>query len=465
MELHINEILEATGGRLLFGNRQGLITDVSIDSRKSAEGGLFVPLRGTHADGHAFIEEALKNDAHAALVQKANPVAAKLQQTCPDKNLIEVDDPLRALGDIAGFWRRKFTPHVVAITGSNGKTTTKEMVWNIIQRKLPAIKNPGNFNNLIGLPLSLLQLNAGHKAAVLEIGMSEPGEIRRLAEICRPRTGLITNIGPSHLEQLETLEEVTAAKAELFESLKSHDIAVVNNDDPRVAALAKHTPASILSFGTTRGDIRGLNMRNCNCFGTALDLHVMGEQIEVEIRLLGRQMISNALAAASIAYTLGIGIEDIKEGLESFRGVPGRMETLDLAGVRIINDSYNANPVSMQASLAALSSMTSGNRKIAVLGDMLELGKQSRKFHVELGERVARSNVDYLYLFGDFSACVREGAVSAGMHSRNIILCDDLGTLTDKLKKRMDDGDSILLKGSRKLRMERVIELLQENER
>jgi UDP-N-acetylmuramoyl-tripeptide--D-alanyl-D-alanine ligase len=464
MELKVSEIIDATKGWLLTGTREGSIIDVSIDSRKVTDGNLFIPLEGTQHDGHAFIEDAFKHGANASLAQKGNSILPKLKRTYQDKILIEVDDPLKSLGDIAYYWRRKFATEVVAITGSNGKTTTKEIAWNIIKRKLRSIKNQGNWNNLIGLPLSLFQLDGSQQAAILEMGMSGTGEIRRLSEISKPQIGLITNIGPSHLEQLETLEEVKAVKGELFEYFGSKDTAIVNNDDFRVASLAKSTCANILSFGIKKGDVQALSIRSYNCYGTAFDLIVMGEKRAVQLKLLGEQFISNALAAASIACALGIGIEDIKKGLESFTGVPGRMETIDLPGVTVINDSYNANPVSMHASLATLSSITSSNRKIAVLGDMLELGRKSQRFHTELGETVAHLHVDYLFLIGNFSSYVREGAVSAGMNSNNIILCKDIKTLTDKLKEKMDDGDAILLKGSRKMRMEKVIELLQQDE-
>lgn len=464
MELQVSEILKATQGHLLSDVREGLIIDISIDSRETTTGNLFIPLQGTQVDGHDFIEDAFQHGASASLVHKGKTIISKLQQMYQNKILVEVDDPLHSLGDIAQYWRKKFTTATVAITGSNGKTTTKEMAWNIIKRKLPLIKNPGNYNNLIGLPLSLFQLNGSQKVAILEMGMSGAGEIQRLSEICGPHIGLITNIGPSHLEQLETLEQVKAAKAELFESLGNSDIAIVNNDDARVAALVARTRANILSFGITHGDICASNIRDYNWMGTAFDLNIRGEKASIQLRFLSRYLLSNALAAASIASALSIEIEDIIKGLESFNGVPGRMEILDLGGIRIINDSYNANPVSMQASLNAFSAITGNNHKIAVLGDMLELGKNAENFHRELGETIAHLPIDYLFLIGDFSSCVKKGAVSAGMNSNKIIVCNDLKTLANKLKKKTDHGDSILLKGSREMRMEKVIEFLKEHD-
>lgn len=460
MELKISEILEAVNGSLLTGDREMVALDVSIDSRKTMAGNLFIPLQGTQSDGHMFIKEAFKHGARAALIRQGNPIVAELTKTHPHKIMIEVDDPLKSLGDIAHYWRGKFNTKIVAITGSNGKTTTKEMAWHIIADTICSIKNPGNWNNLIGLPLSLFQLNGSRQAAILEMGMSEIGEIRRLCEISGPQTGLITNIGPAHLEQLNSLDEIRSAKGELLQYLGRSDIAILNNDDFRVASLAESTLADVVSFGVAAGDIHTSNIRNYNCFGTAFELHVMGASAGVQLKLIGKQFISNVLAAASIAHTLGIDIEGIKKGLETFPGLQGRMEAIDLGGIRIINDAYNANPVSMQAALNLLSSITGANRKIAVLGDMLELGKQSELFHRQLGETVAQLDIDCLFLTGDFAGFVQEGAVSAGMDGNNIILSKDLKNLAAELKEKMSKGDSILLKGSRRMGMEKVVEFL-----
>ncbi len=461
MKLTISEIIKATQGNLLTGSPEKIIDNVSIDSRRISAGSLFIPLKGEKCDGHIFIDAAFNQGATASLLRKGNPVIQRLKNVLQDKILIEVEEPLKALGDIARWWRDKFSATIVAITGSNGKTTTKELLWNIISEKTAAIKNPGNWNNLIGLPLSLFQLNATMKVAVLEMGMSEKGEIGRLTEICKPQIGLITNIGPCHLETLTTLEDVAEAKAELFERLESSDIAIINKDDFRAASLAERTHAEIVSFGVEKGDIHALNIRSYNCCGAEFDLNVMGEKTTVRLKSLGKQFLSNALAAAAIAHTIGSGTEEIRKGLESFTGIPGRMETINLGGVQIINDAYNANPVSMQASLSALSSITTGNHKIAVLGDMLELGPQSIKFHTQIGEKAAGLNIDHLFLIGDFSSFVRKGAVSGGMNSKNITVCDNLKNIADILKNKMVDGDSILLKGSRKMEMEKIIELLK----
>ena len=457
MELHLTEIIEATRGKLIAGSPDSVITGIDIDSRKTGAGSLFIPLQGNRHDGHSFIGAACDGGATAALIRSGHSLKADCRQAA----LIAVDDPLTSLGDIARLWRAKHSARVAVITGSNGKTTTKEMVWSIISDRIPAIKNPGNWNNLIGLPLSLLQLESGHRAAVLEIGMSEPGEIKRLAEISRPSIGLITNVGPSHLEQLHTLEGVQAAKAELFTSLGTGETAIVNNDDPRVAALAGRTQARTVSFGIGSGDIKAADIRGCNCFGSTFDLVLRQASITVNLQVPGRECISNALGAAAIACELGLDAEDIKRGLESFRGVPGRMEMRTMQGISIINDSYNANPASMQASLRVLADRPAGRQKIAVLGDMLELGPRAALFHRELGQTAASMAVDYIFVTGDFSSHVRDGALAAGMQGNRIVVCNNLETVAEKLKTLLHEGDSVLLKGSRKMQMEKVLDLLQ----
>ncbi|MBN2108727.1 MAG: UDP-N-acetylmuramoyl-tripeptide--D-alanyl-D-alanine ligase, partial [Deltaproteobacteria bacterium] len=237
MELTLQQILAATQGRLLQGRAGQPVSAVIIDSRLAGPGSLFVPLVGSRADGHAYIAEALGKGA-ACFIKKGHAACAAAAAVSPPASaLIEVADPLQALGDLAAFWRSLFDVKVVAITGSNGKTSTKEMAALIVERVFPTLKNPGNFNNLIGLPLSLFQLERAHQAAVLELGMSEPGEIARLSRICDPDIGIITNVGPSHLEQLKTLDRVAAAKQELFAGLGPQDLAIINTDDERVGAM------------------------------------------------------------------------------------------------------------------------------------------------------------------------------------------------------------------------------------
>ncbi len=461
MELTLQQILAATQGRLLQGRAERTVTAVIIDSRLSGPGSLFVPLVGSRADGHDYIAEALGAGA-ACFVKKGHAVCATVAAASHAAALIEVDDPLQALGDLAAFWRSLFDLKVVAITGSNGKTSTKEMAALIVERVFSTLKNPGNFNNLIGLPLSLFQLDRKHQAAVLELGMSEPGEIARLSQICDPDIGIITNVGPSHLEQLKTLERVAAAKGELFACLGPQDLAIINTDDARVAAMGKTTQARQMLYGSMHGQVHAGPIKDADCFGTLFDLHIMDRSVPVQLHVPGGQFVINALAAACIATGLGIGLENIQAGLEAFRGVPGRMETIQTAGCTFINDAYNANPVSTKAALAALAGFAPKRRTIAVLGDMLELGDGAVAFHREVGRAAGQLHIDYVFVTGDFAESVRDGAAEAGMSRHALHVCDTLESLAGQLREIIAPDDVILLKGSRRMKMEKILEYVEQ---
>ncbi|MCX8042803.1 MAG: UDP-N-acetylmuramoyl-tripeptide--D-alanyl-D-alanine ligase [Desulfobacterota bacterium] len=458
MELRVSEICKATGGHLISGSKDAVVRSMTVDSRTVGENALFVPLRGTKTDGHMFIQAALAAGAVGSLLKRGGvPI-----QTLPSGAvLIEVDDPLQALGAIARCWRERCQTILVAITGSNGKTSTKEMAWSIVSRCRPCFRTPGNFNNLIGLPLSLCSLQPDHATAILEMGMSEPGEIRRLCDISMPRIGLITNIGPSHLEQLKTLDAVAAAKAELFESLPPEGTAIVNNDDPMSPRLIARTKARVVRFGINGGDVTIAGPYAANGSGTRFELQMFGRRVPVQLQVPGRHFVSNALAAAAIAGALGIDINDIAAGLAAFRGVPGRMELLRIKEVLVINDAYNANPLSMQHALQVLSAYAGAYRRIAVLGDMLELGERSHEFHYEIGKYAAACALDFLYVTGAFAAAIRDGALAGGMSDDRVVSREDAETLGRELCTILRPGDVILVKGSRGARMERVIDVLR----
>jgi UDP-N-acetylmuramoyl-tripeptide--D-alanyl-D-alanine ligase len=463
MELRAEEIRTATNGALLQGNLEALLHGVSNDSRRIAPGELFVPLIGSNCDGHFFIADAFSRGADASFIQRQHPLCAGLRERFAGKVLIEVADPLRALGDLAHCWRQKFSIPVVAITGSNGKTTTKEMIWQIVSQKLSALKNPGNWNNLIGLPLSLLQLEQQHQVAILEMGMSARGEIQRLTEIAAPNIGVITNVGPAHLEQLITIENIMAAKGELFAALGPEDIAVVNQDDERVVSLAQITRARILTYGLRAGDVRGIVSPACSGEETRVTLAIQRREITITLPLPGGMFLSNALAAAAIGHALNLSLENMKQGLEQFQPMPGRMERISMHGATIINDAYNANPVSLESSLRVLASVQNGNRKIAVLGDMLELGEQAAAYHRQAGQCAAQLGIDYLFLCGSFAEAVAEGARAGALDEQHILIFATKEALAAHLEQTVKHGDWILVKGSRAMGMEQVITLLRRS--
>jgi len=459
MNLSIADILSATRGTLLAGQPGTCVQEVVIDSRSAGAGGLFVPLRGTRHDGHAFIQAAFMQGAAAAVTEQTDAVA---MQDFPGRVLIKVDCALRALGDIAACWRRRFTLPVIGITGSNGKTTTKEMSAAILGRSSACLKTEGNFNNLIGLPLSVLKLSPEHRTAIFEMGMSEPGEIRRLAEIAAPTIGVITNVGPCHLEQLGSLDAVAAAKGELFEGLGVDDCAVVNADDERVLKLGAAIAAQVITYGLSRGDIHAENIHIGEQGTYDFELCIESEYVPVRLGLPGVHFVSNALAAAAAAHAAGSCLDDIAAGLCACGGIAGRMQELELQGLSIINDAYNANPVSMHAALTTLSSASRGRRTIAVLGDMLELGEAAAEYHRDIGTCVATLNIGLVFVLGTYANMVCEAACSAGMPQDRIRAFDSLPELATALAAAAGAGDVVLLKGSRKLQLEKLLELLPQ---
>jgi len=459
MNLSIADILSATRGTLLAGEVGTLVRDVTIDSRSAAEGSLFVPLRGTRHDGHVFIERAFMQGAAAALTEQDCSLSI---QRFPGRAVIGVDCALQALGDIAAFWRRRFKLPVIGITGSNGKTTTKEMTAAIISRSWTCLKTEGNFNNLIGLPLSVLKLSAQHRSAVFEMGMSEPGEIRRLAGIAAPSIGVITNVAPCHLQQLGSIEAIAAAKGELFEALGPDDCAVVNIDDERVRALGSAARARVITFGLSAGDVHAANIQISAGGAHTFELRIGAVSVPVRLGLPGAHFVSNALAAAAAAYAVGIGPADIAEGLCACVPLAGRMQELKIKGLKIINDAYNANPVSMRAALTTLSDGSAGRRTIAVLGDMLELGEKAGDFHRDIGTYVATLNIGLVFVLGSFAPLVCDAARSAGMPEKRIHAFNTLPELATALVAVAGPNDVVLLKGSRGMQLEKLFDLLPD---
>jgi len=452
----VEEIGAAVNG-VITGRRDAEIRGVSTDSRTVEAGELFIPLKGERFDGHRYIDAALARGVRVFLAERDGCDAASLPEgvTC-----ITVPDTLRSLGDLAAFHRRRFSVPVTAVTGSNGKTTTKEMLAAILDRTGPGLKTAGNLNNLIGLPKMLLQLEEEHQWAVLEMGMSEPGEIDRLAEIARPKVGVITNVSAAHLLSMGNVEAVAQAKGELFRRLPAGSCSVFNADDPLVAALPSPTGVRRLSFGLGQADIRGGQIEEFGRGGQNFTIALPSAVVRVRLRALGRHNVLNALAAAATAYALGVDPGDIRAGLESFVPVDKRLVPEELAGILLIDDSYNANPASMKAALLTLNQVKGAGRAIAVLGDMLELGSASKDAHGEVG-RLAASCVERLYLLGSMAADVAAGAVSGGLPQSAIVIANDHDEILADLLAAMRPGDCILVKGSRGMRMETVAEAVR----
>ena len=433
------------------------IKGVSIDSRKIKEGELFVAIKGDRFDGHDFVPEVMQKGAWGAIVDKSI-LETQFGKIGGLPNIIPVEDTLRALQEISFLHRKKFSLPMVGITGSNGKTTTKEMTAGILKQQGPVLKNEGNLNNHIGVPLTLMQLTKDHRAAVVEMGMSAPGEIDLLTRLVNPDVGVITNIGPAHLEFLGSLDGVAGAKAELLGNIKADGTAVLNADDPYFETLKKKWTGRVLSFGIEQqADVRAAGIRQDKEF-TDFTLEAEGSKANVRLRAVGRHNIYNALAAAAAALAVGLPLETIKYGLDDFAPVAMRSELKVVKGRTVLADHYNANPGSVKAALETLVTLRPGARSVAVLGDMLELGASSIEEHRAIGRIAARLGVDVLIAVGPQAKQMLEGAREAGMPKERLFAVRSHAGAAARLAKESKNGDAVLIKGSRGMKMEKILE-------
>jgi len=457
------EILEATKGALLCGDLRRLFSQVSIDSRKISPSDVFVAITGDIHDGHAFTSKVVDQGVRGIVFNRNKaeqlPVAAwKIN----DVACIAAADTTRALGNLAAFQRRRSQASVVAITGSNGKTTTRQLIAEVLARQYKTLVPIGNFNNEIGLPLTLLGLEPGHQWAVLELGTNNPGEIARLAEICSPNIGVITNIGPAHLEGLGSIEGVMREKGDLLKSLGQSGKAVLNADDPRVMQLVQKTENEVILFGLSANAVIRAEEIKEKEHAISFTLIFSEERLSIHLNVHGLFMVSNALAAAAVGYLLGLSSTTVKAGLEAFSPVSGRMNILHMPNeIHIIDDTYNANPDSMKAALATLKTVRSGGRGVFVAGDMLELGPQTQALHGNVGTMAAHSGINRLYASGEFSVAVAAGAHHEGMQPADTIT-GSRDEIIEDLKGWLQPGDWVLVKGSRGMAMEKVVQGLKD---
>jgi UDP-N-acetylmuramoyl-tripeptide--D-alanyl-D-alanine ligase len=465
------DVVRATGAEVQRRGSASVFTCVATDSRKLAPGALFVALRGERFDAHHFVAEAAGAGAAGVVVER---VPSDLEPF-EDLTVLVVPDSLRALQDLAADLRRRLAPCVLAVTGSNGKTTTKEMLAAILAAAGGAagvLKTQVNLNNLIGVPLTLLRLAGGDRHAVIEMGMNAPGEIWRLAEIADPDVGVITNVAPAHLEGLGSLAGVARAKGELFARMRRNAVAIVNADDPHVSALGDDFEGPVVRFAVGDGaaaEVRAEEVRIDEHGNAAFRLHVGGATAPVHLRIAGRHNVGNALAAAAAAHAVGVGVEAITTGLGAALPVGSRMRVRTLAnGVTIVDDSYNANPASVAAALRSLREAPA-RRRLAVLGDMLELGATASDLHRDIGRLAAELGIDALYLFGEHAAATAQSARAAAgdAHASGGTLAPGavhVLTTHAAIAAAVADvaraGDWVLVKGSRAQRMEEVVRLL-----
>ena len=459
MRLTGSEITRAVEGELLQGNPQQKVSGFAIDSRLVKPGDFFIPLEGEHTDGHRFIAMAFANRAVGAFYERHKRPDPDIS---PDCLLIGVDNSLAALQKLALVYRTGFNLPVVAITGSSGKTTTKDFTAGVLSAKYNVLKTTGNLNNQIGLPLTILQLEESHQVAVLEMGMSAAGEITALCEIAKPTMGVITNIGEAHIEMLGSVDAIARAKGELLDYLGSGGVAVLNGDDPRLLKARKRYPGKAYCYGFNQGDIKGLQLSQRGEYSFFRVRFPDKAEGWFKSPLPGWESASNALAALTVGYILKLTPDQMKAGLAKSKITAGRLQVLDSQlGFKIIDDSYNANPSSMRAALKVLFEL-GGSKTVAVLGDMLELGDVASEAHFSVGRFAADLGIDCLVTVGELARRTAEGAVSAGLSAYP---CSDQEEALHYIRGlSLADDWYVLVKGSRGMCMERIVRALAGGE-
>jgi len=458
------ELAAATGGRWI-GSPPRELAGVSTDTRTLGPGSLFVALKGDRFDAHDFLAEAARHGAAAAIVAAARQAHGERPLSAPSSMaLLVVQDTLAALGAVARLHRRRFALPVVGVTGSNGKTTTREMIAEILALSGPVLRTEGNLNNEVGVPLTLFGLDEGHVRAVIEMGMNHPGEIARLAAIAEPQVGVVTLAAPAHLEGLGSVDAVADAKAELYQGLPANGIAVANADDPRMLKRAEASGRRMITFTGSkarRGDVVVLEILSQGADGLRFVLGIGNREVPVHIpALVGTHNAMNAAAAAAAAVALGCSDREIARGLAQVKPV-GRRLRLDAlpSGLRVVDDCYNANPASMSAALATLAALRGDGRAAAVLGDMLELGAFEEEAHRALGEEAARAGLHRLATFGPRSRATAAAARAAGLDAFHT---EDLDALVRWARAEVAPPDVLLVKGSRGMKLERLVEALRQ---
>jgi UDP-N-acetylmuramoyl-tripeptide--D-alanyl-D-alanine ligase len=453
------DVIAACNAQVKQRGNSDQFTAITTDSRDVKKGSLFCALTGTRFDGHKFVASAFRKGASGALIRKGKKVKVPRGRW-----LLTVDDTLRALGNLGTNWRDRFEIPVIAITGSNGKTTTKELIAQTLASRYAVLKTEGNYNNLIGVPWTLFRITRKHELAVLEMGMNSPGEIDRLAQIARPQIGVLTSIGRAHLEGLGSITAVARAKAELLKYLPSDGLAVINADDPRVLSMAKQSKARVLTYGFgSDAIIRGRRFKSLGFKGSSFEVRLGGKTLKVRLELPGRYNAVNALAALAIGHHFNVPLASMARSLKNVRLPGGRMTQIRLKnGIHIIDDSYNANPESVREALSNLDYTNHKQRKIVVLGDMLELGKFSQRAHREIGRAAVEADADTLFAVGEWSGEIANGAKKAGLNPAKILCFETAKQAGKKLREYVRRNDLILIKGSRGIHLEEVVHALKQ---
>jgi len=453
-----DEVLKATGGVLISGDTKTTFDEICTDSRKAKAGDLFIPIKGERFDGHDFISDSLIAGAAGTLTSRdMDPVEGKA--------VIRVKDTLAAMRDLASWYRSKFNIPFVGITGSVGKTSTKDMIASVLSQKFNVLKTQGNFNNEIGLPLTIFNLDCFHQAAVIEMGMSGFGEISRLTSIVKPQIAVITNIGLAHIEKLGSRQNILKAKLEILEGLAADGLVVLNGDDKLLSGMRDLLKFRTVFFGIEDGmDYQAYNIKTDGEKGTRFEILIRNREYTVHVRVPGIHNVHNALAAIAVGVELGLPAESIIEGVSEFTSGKMRMNIITHGKIKIIDDVYNASPQSMHAALDVLRDIAGQRRTIAVLGDMLEMGEWAQSEHFNIGKYAAEKRINCLAAVGAYSGFTVQGAVEAGMERKNTYSFKNTDEAINFLKEYLKDGDVILVKGSRAMKMEDIVTAVQERE-
>lgn len=454
MRSTVGEIAQAMEGRLLQGDTAAAVSGVATDSRAVTGGEVFFALRGQSADGHRYVVDALRRSAAAAVVSRAVEVPPELA----GRGLVMVPDVLHALQALSAWHRRRFHPLVVAVTGSVGKTTTKEMVAHCLQARFRTLRTAGNYNNEIGVPLTLLALNPSHQACVVEMAMRAKGEIAALAALAAPHCAVLTNVAPVHLETLGSLEAIAAAKCEVLAALPEEGFAVVNGDCPHLEQAVATARVRLLRFGyASHCDYRLLSTA-CSRHGLEVQALAAGRRMSFRLSLPVPELAYNAMAAIAVAVEAGVPLDELPERLASFVPAQRRLSLVSApGGLTIIDDCYNANPLSMRAGLHALVNLAPPGRSIAVLGDMYELGAYAAEGHRQVGRTAAEMEVDLLVAVGELSVHLAAAAREAGMAEAQVAHFTDKEEALAWLRDHLRPGDTVLVKASRGMGLETIV--------
>lgn len=454
----LTQVMQATNAVLKKITSASIFGGVTTDTRKVEEGMLFVALKGEKFDGHDFIAEAAKKGAIGAIVNKDYDVS-RLEDV--EIDILAVNDTLKAYQDLAKLWRSKFSIPVIGITGSNGKTTTKDLTAAVLSGKWNVLKTQANFNNEIGLPMTLLQLNKSYDVAVVEMGMRGLGQIKLLTDIAKPTIGVITNVGETHMELLGSIENIAKAKSEMAQAIEIDGEVVLNADDEHVAKMHEVTKARPIYFGINHAaDVKAFNVKTVGEGKTEFDAFIGENMAHFTLNMLGIHNVYNCLAALAVGYACGLTIEEMQKGLASFKPTAMRFEYKKVGDFNVINDAYNASPMSTKAALSNLAKVTDG-RKILVMGDMFELGSVEVKAHEDIAVQAKEAGVSIIVTRGTLTQNTARKAREIGIPE--VYECANHEEAVAILKKVLQKDDTVLFKGSHGMHMEKIIELL-ENE-